>query len=429
MIKKIVTAIICIASVGLYAQNGSVSPYSYFGVGELQSKGTVENQMMGGIGMFADSIHVNLKNPAAYSRLGVQYGEDFGNTTYTAGISHTNLSFENNFEKQTNSVTKLEYISVAMALKKGWGIGFGIMPYSSVGYDMVAESVDGNGSEVLNRYYGDGGLNKVYLSTGYEIMKNLSIGATASFNFGTLENNRIQTIENLQLGTLDKRSSKVNGMDFNYAMNYTPMIKDKYRLYTSVRVNTQANLTSKNEKEIGSFSNSTGANIEVVDVNLDAVNLRHTELKIPTITTLGLGVGEDMKWFVGAEYSFQGMGSFKNDFIDAENLEYQDASTYAFGGFFIPDHSAFSGYLKRISYRAGLRFEKTGMLIKDHEINNFGITFGFGLPMRGSFSNLNLGFEAGRKGTKAGDLIEENYFKFNLGLSLNDIWFRKRRIN
>ena len=387
MIKKIVTAIICIASVGLYAQNGSVSPYSYFGVGELQSKGTVENQMMGGIGMFADSIHVNLKNPAAYSRLGVQYGEDFGNTTYTAGISHTNLSFENNFEKQTNSVTKLEYISVAMAL------------------------------------------NKVYLSTGYEIMKNLSIGATASFNFGTLENNRIQTIENLQLGTLDKRSSKVNGMDFNYAMNYTPMIKDKYRLYTSVRVNTQANLTSKNEKEIGSFSNSTGANIEVVDVNLDAVNLRHTELKIPTITTLGLGIGEDMKWFVGAEYSFQGMGSFKNDFIDAENLEYQDASTYAFGGFFIPDHSAFSGYLKRISYRAGLRFEKTGMLIKDHEINNFGITFGFGLPMRGSFSNLNLGFEAGRKGTKAGDLIEENYFKFNLGLSLNDIWFRKRRIN
>ena len=390
MIKKIVTAIICIASVGLYAQNGSVSPYSYFGVGELQSKGTVENQMMGGIGMFADSIHVNLKNPAAYSRLGVQYGEDFGNTTYTAGISHTNLSFENNFEKQTNSVTKLEYISVAMALKKGWGIGFGIMPYSSVGYDMVAESVDGNGSEVLNRYYGDGGLNKVYLSTGYEIVKNLSIGATASFNFGTLE---------------------------------------KYRLYTSVRVNTQANLTSKNEKEIGSFSNSTGANIEVVDVNLDAVNLRHTELKIPTITTLGLGIGEDMKWFVGAEYSFQGMGSFKNDFIDAENLEYQDASTYAFGGFFIPDHSAFSGYLKRISYRAGLRFEKTGMLIKDHEINNFGITFGFGLPMRGSFSNLNLGFEAGRKGTKAGDLIEENYFKFNLGLSLNDIWFRKRRIN
>ena len=67
MIKKIVIAIVCFATTGLYAQNGSISPYSYFGIGELQSKGTMENQMMGGLGVFADSIHVNLKNPAALS--------------------------------------------------------------------------------------------------------------------------------------------------------------------------------------------------------------------------------------------------------------------------------------------------------------------------------------------------------------------------
>lgn len=429
MIKKIVIAIVCITSTGLYAQNGSVSPYSYFGIGDIQSKGTIENQMMGGIGMFADSIHVNLKNPAAYSGLGIQYGEDFGNTTYTVGLSHNRLSFANNIESQSNSVTNLEYIAVGMALKKGLGIGFGVMPYSSVGYDVLSESTNDNDAEVLNRYYGDGGLNKVYFSIGYEFMDNLSVGVTANFNFGTLKNNRIQTVEDVQYGTLDKRSSKVNGLDFNYALNYTPAIKDKYRLFASVRVNTQANLTSKNTKEIGSFALNTGANIEVVDVNLDAVNLKHTELKVPTITTFGLGFGEDRKWFVGGEYSFQGMGSFTNDFVDAPNLRYEDASSFAFGGFFIPDHSAFSGYLKRITYRAGLRFDKTGMLLNEHEINNFGITFGFGLPMRGTFSNLNLGFEAGRKGTKYDNLIEENYFKVNVGLSLNDIWFRKRRIN
>ncbi|MBD1262280.1 hypothetical protein HZY62_16905 [Maribacter polysiphoniae] len=429
MIKKIVIAIVCIASTGLYAQNGSVSPYSYFGIGDIQSKGTIENQMMGGIGMFADSIHLNLKNPAAYSGLGIKYGEDFGNTTYTVGLSHNRLSFANNIESQSNSVTNLEYIAVGMALKKGLGIGFGIMPYSSVGYDMLSESTNGNDDRVLNRYYGDGGLNKVYFSIGYEFMDDLSVGVTANFNFGTLENNRVQTVEDVQYGTLDKRSSKVNGMDFNYALNYTPSFKDKYRLFASVRVNTQANLTSKNTKEIGSFAVNSGANIEVVDVNLDALNLRHTELKVPTTTTLGLGFGEDRKWFVGGEYSFQGMGSFTNDFVDAPNLRYQDASSFAFGGFYIPDYSAFSGYFKRMTYRAGLRFDKTGMLLKEHEINNFGITFGFGLPMRGSFSNLNLGFEVGRKGTKYDNLIEENYFKVNVGLSLNDIWFRKRRIN
>lgn len=429
MIKKVVIAIVCLAATGLYAQNGSVSPYSYFGIGEIQSKGTMENQMMGGIGMFADSIHINLKNPAAYSKLGVQFGEDFGITTYTIGLSHKELSLKNNVESQSNSVTNLEYLSIAMVLNKGFGIGFGLMPYSSVGYNMVSESNNSNNALVTNQFSGEGGLNKVYFTAGYEFVKNLSVGVTANFNFGTIENNRIQSVENVQFGTLDQRSSKVNGMDFNYALNYIPTINDKYNLFASVRVNTQANLTSENEKKIGSFSTSNGQNIEVVDVDLDAVNLRNTELKIPTTTTFGLGFGEHRKWFLGAEYSFQGLSSFTNDFIDLDDLEYEDASSFAFGGFYIPDHSAFSGYFKQITYRAGLRLDKTGMTINNNEINNFGITFGFGLPMRGSFSNLNLGFEVGRRGTTKDNLIEESYFKVNVGLSLNDIWFRKRRIN
>ena len=429
MIKKIVIAIVCFATTGLYAQNGSVSPYSYFGIGDLQSRGTIENQMMGGIGMFADSIHVNLKNPAALSKMGVQFGEDFGNTTYTFGLSHDRLSFENNTESQSSSVTNIKYVSLAMTIKKGFGIGFGVMPYTSVGYNLVSQSINDNDVMVTNIYEGDGGLNKVYFSVGYEFVKNLSVGVTANFNFGTLNYDRIQSIENVQLGTFDKRTSRVDGMDFNYALNYNPTVDDKYKFIASVRVNTQANLTSKNEKEIGSLSTTTGQNIEVINVDLDAVNLRNTELKIPTAVTLGLGFGEHRKWFLGAEYSFQGFSSFSNDFIDVDNLVYEDASSFAFGGFYIPDHSAFSGYYKRITYRAGLHMDKTGMIINNEEINNFGITFGFGLPMRGSFSNLNLGFEIGKRGTTDADLIKENYFKFNLGLSLNDIWFRKRRIN
>jgi len=429
MIKKIVITVVCFATTGLYAQNGSVSPYSYFGIGEIQSKGTMENQMMGGIGMFADSIHVNLRNPAALSKLGVQFGENFGITAYTFGLSHKRLSLQNSTESQSSSSTNLEYLSIAMAIKKGFGIGFGIMPYSSVGYNLVSENVNDNDVLVTNIFEGDGGLNKVYFSVGYEFVKNLSVGVTANFNFGTMDYDRIQSLENVQFGTFDKRTSEVNGMDFNYALNYNPTINDKYNIFASLRVNTQANLTSKNEKEIGSFSVTTGQNIEVIKADLDAVNLRNTELKIPTTTTLGLGFGEHRKWFLGAEYSFQGLSSFSNDFIDVDNLVYEDASSFAFGGFYIPDHSAFSGYYKQITYRAGLRMDKTGMTINNTEINNFGITFGFGFPMRGSFSNLNLGFELGKRGTTDANLIEEDYFKVNLGLSLNDLWFSKRRIN
>lgn len=428
MIKKIVIAIAFMVTMGLSAQDGSVSPYSYFGIGDLRSLGTYENQMMGGVGMFADSIHVNLKNPAGYSKLGVQAGSDFGMTVYTAGMSYKRLKLKSFTDQESNTITNLDYLAIGFALKKGLGVGFGIMPFSSVGYNLVAESTNNNGATVTNQFTGEGGLNRVYLSVGYEFAKDFSVGVTGNFNFGILENQRVQSVENVQFGTLDDRISKVNGLDFNYALSYTPTFKDKYTMFASVRVNTQANLTSKNTKEIGSFSLSTGLGIETIDVDLDAQGLRNTDLKIPATTTLGLGLGEHRKWFLGGEYSFQNLSSFSNDFISVDNLVYQNASSFALGGFFIPDVSSFSSYIKRVTYRAGLRLDKTGMLINNTEINNFGITFGFGLPLGGSFSNLNIGFELGKKGTTSADLIEENYFKMNVGLSLNDLWFRKRKI-
>ena len=204
----------------------------------------------------------------------------------------------------------------------------------------------------------------MYASIGFEPIKNLSLGVTANFNFGTLEYERIQSVEGVQFGTLDNRESKINGYDFNYALNYNPTIKDKYTLYTSVLVNTQGNLISKNTQTLGSFSLSNGNNVEVVDVDLDASNLRNTELKVPTRTTVGLGFGENKKWFLGAEYSFQQLSDFDNRFLGLENV-----------------------------------------------------------------SNLNLGFELGKRGTTDANLIEESYFKVNVGLSLNDRWFQQRKIN
>ena len=67
MIKRLI--VICITIIGSYsyAQQGTASPYSFYGIGSLNFKGTVENRSMGGIGVYLDSVHVNLRNPAAYA--------------------------------------------------------------------------------------------------------------------------------------------------------------------------------------------------------------------------------------------------------------------------------------------------------------------------------------------------------------------------
>ena len=425
MVKNFWTALVCLITFGSYAQNGTISPYSIFGIGDSRNTGTIENRAMGGLQMYADSIHINLRNPAAYAKLRL--------TTYSGGISHREFRLRDNVETQNVDVTNLEYLAVGFPLAPNAGLGFGIQPYTSVGYDLVSQTTNAAGDTITNVFTGEGGLNRVFLSLGFQPIKNLSLGATVNFNFGTLEYERIQSVQNVQFGTLDRRNSRISGFDLVYAANYTPTLWEKYTLFLYAGVDTQVNLVSENAERIGSFSLQDGQEIEVIDLDLAAQNLRNTELKIPTRTTIGLGFGEDKKWFLGGEYAFQGLSSFENTFLGQENARYEDASTLAIGGYYVPNYAALSGIFNRITYRAGLRYDQTGLIVNDRAINNFGITFGFGIPITGTgndrFSNLNVGFELGRRGTRAAGLVEESYLNINVGLSLNDRWFLKRRIN
>jgi len=422
MIKRLVIALCCLAFYAVHAQNNTISPYSYFGVGVISNVATVENQMMGHLQMYADSIHINLNNPAAYGKLRL--------TTYAGSLSQDRVRLDTYTESQKITLTNLEYLSIGFPLSDRFGGGFGLMPYSSVGYHLLEETTNTNGATVLNEYSGQGGLNKVYLSLGYRLLDQLYLGATVNFNFGNLTNQRIQSVESVEFGTLDRRQSQINGFDFNYGLTYTPKITAKNTLFTSLTVHTQSNLVSENLQRIGSFSRASGDEIEVVDVDLSTSGLDRTAIKIPTKTTLGLGYGQDKKWFLGAEYSFQAMSDFKNQFVSLDRTEYKDASSFGVGAYYVPDYASFTSYLKRITYRAGMHMEQSGLVVRGSEINYFGITFGLGLPIDNvGFSNLNLGFEFGRKGTTVANLVEENYFKVNLGLSLNDRWFLKRRID
>ncbi|MEM8926939.1 MAG: hypothetical protein AAGC45_01955 [Bacteroidota bacterium] len=423
MVKNLLIALVCLLSFGIYAQNGTISPYSYFGVGDTRNNGTIDNRQMGGLQMYGDSIHINLRNPAAFSKLRL--------TTYTAGITHRELQLRDNFTTQRTSVTNLDYLAIGFPIAKNAGIGLGIQPFTSVGYDLVTESINAEQDTVRNVFVGEGGLNRVFVSFGFEPIKNVSLGVTGNFNFGTLQYNRSETTEGVQLGTLDSRESRISGFDLNIGGTYTPRI-GKYTLFTHVGVDTQINLVSENSRTIGSFSETQGE-IEVFDVDLEAQNLKNTELKIPTRSTIGLGFGEDRRWFIGGEYSFQELSTFQNTFLGQDNVSYADASTMALGGYFVPNYAALSGILNRITYRAGLRYDETGLVVNEKEINNFGITFGFGIPIVGTgtdrFSNLNIGFELGRRGTRAAGLLEENYFNVSIGISLNALWFQKRKIN
>jgi hypothetical protein len=76
-----------------------------------------------------------------------------------------------------------------------------------------------------------------------------------------------------------------------------------------------------------------------------------------------------------------------------------------------------------------LRYENTGLVISGQSVKDLGMSFGLGLPLSGNFSNINVGFEFGKRGTASLGLIQENYANLTIGLSFNDRWFVKRLYN
>ncbi|MBV1924647.1 MAG: hypothetical protein KUG68_11540, partial [Flavobacteriaceae bacterium] len=152
----------------------------------------------------------------------------------------------------------------------------------------------------------------------------------------------------------------------------------------------------------------------------------NTNISFPSQYTIGAGIGKPKNWFVGAEYTGIETSNFENSAFSIPEVTYNDSSKFSLGGFFIPNYNSIGSYWERVVYRAGFRVEETGMNIRGEDINEFGISFGVGLPVGRVFSNLNLGFEFGQRGTKNQGLVKENFFNTIISLSLNDRWFEKR---
>ena len=87
-----------------------------------------------------------------------------------------------------------------------------------------------------------------------------------------------------------------------------------------------------------------------------------------------------------------------------------------------------NSFSKRITYRGGLLYKKSPFLINSEELYTTAVTFGMSLPI-GTISRVNLGLELGKRGNVEKLSIKENYLKFIIGSSINNIWFIKRKFD
>ena len=419
MIKNLVKIFLLIFTNIALSQSGTNSPYSYTGLGEVNFRGNQINRFMGGLEVYNDSIHANLSNPSSYAKLLL--------TTYSIGLNYSNNQLSDTNDSKSLISSGLDYIGIAIPTKK-FGFGFGIIPFTSVGYKL-SQIDDSSSSDILNRYEGEGGINKVFFSLGLYLLKNLSFGVTINYDFGKLKYQTSKFLDDVYLGTILINESSISGLDIKLATNYEIPVNSKIDLHMMVSYVPQGSLNSNNKRLLITSPLSDPSNIaEIIEIDLAETGLDFTEIQLPSSSIVGFGLGKKSKWFAGAQYIVTNSSNFKNSFNTLPNVSYKDGSQFSIGGFYIPDYSSITSYWKRVVLRMGFRHEVTGIFKNNFGINETGINFGAGLPLPG-YSNVNIGFEYGSRGTKNSNILNEKFWTVRIGFSLNDRWFVKRKYN
>lgn len=418
MIKKLIGLSLILLSVQSFAQKNNSSPYSFFGIGEETSQKTVEEMSMGQIGAaFNSSYQLTFTNPAALAHL--QF------TAYTIAGENKSIQINDGDNKASSSTASLSYFALAMPIGQKAGFSFGLQPNTTVGYSLSEEfyTTEGELNEI-NYFNGSGGTNRVFLGLGYSVVKNFSIGLEAAYVFGSIENTLLNRRNEVQLATMHRTNSELSGFTAKAGLQYNAKISDKLLLKSGAVFQLENNLSDDGDEVLFSLLNTGDGTISPRDTLFS--KSFSGEVKKPLNTILSVGLGEEGKWYAGVEYSFQDAIEFTEGVLsNSAGVSYDKKNRVSVGGYYIPNISTLSSYWKRITYRAGFSVKQTGLVINNDKVNDLGMSFGVGLPIGRQLSNLNLGFEFGKRGKTKNSLIKENYFNFRLGLTLNDKWFNK----
>jgi hypothetical protein len=407
----------------LFAQfnNNTSSPYSRYGLGELHPYSFGRTTAMGGASIASrNNQQINLGNPASYDAI------DSLGFMFEFAINAKSVQFVDNIGKVVANDINFQYFAMNFQINNRLGTSLGLVPFTDVGYNVVVDQNIENTGPVRTTYYGAGTISNVFLGAAFQPFKFLSVGANLNYYFGMLNRNA----EVVFSGAADfynmqqYKSLRVSDFSFDYGLQATIPLKEKDKIILGV-------VFENNPKYNAFFSNITQKNL-ASGSTIDQDTLFYEEetkgvIEFPFTYGFGISYVKENKLEINADYYHQSWSEAK--FLGTKSEFLTDLNKFAVGAEWIPDKFSIKSYTSRIAYRAGLRYEQTYLIFNNRQINDFGITFGVGLPVYRSKSTINVAAEFGKKGTKEESLVQENYFRLNLMVNLYDLWFIKRRFD
>nr|WP_321405273.1 hypothetical protein [uncultured Carboxylicivirga sp.] len=419
--------IIALLTFSATAQKRTYSPYSRYGIGELQDGGFGRNAAMGRTGIaLQNSYNLNNINPASYS------GLDSMSFYFEGGLMNYSQSLKSTDASSDFSDMHFDYFAIGFPIAK-WGfMSFGLQPASAVGYDFYEENTNtaNVGDYTLSSAMGNGNTTKTYAGLALKPFKDFSLGVHSVYLFGKIRNSNIAQFQNDPFASYlgSEEALRINDIYFDFGVQYKIDINQKQELVIGGIYRPKTGINANMTKLVGQGTslNSDGSMVNTIDtLQFIEDELKRTAFEMPE--KIGFGVAYNIKDAVTltAEYTLEKWSEAK--FPD-EITETSDLQKWAFGGEIIPNERATS-YLSRLRYRFGTYYKKDYLILNEHQLTDFGISFGVGLPLKRTKTSFNLAFEWGQRGTTDYNLVKENYAKLTMNLTLHEFWFVKRKFD
>ncbi|MFO8001204.1 MAG: hypothetical protein R6U46_08165 [Marinilabilia sp.] len=412
--------LLLLATVSSFSQKRTYSPFSRYGVGELNSKGFGQNAAMGNTGIgHRTSNHLNNLNPASYSAI------DSMSFFFEAGITGFSQTFESGPDEESYNNIDFSYFAMGFPISNKIHTSLGLRPFSNTGYKF--EFSDGT---TLNRAIGTGNLSSAYGGLSYKFAPNFTIGAHGTYLFGNIQHTTFIEFADDPSAYKYGQQSELHASDFFFDLGaqYTRQLRENENITFGLTFRPEAPVSGDYQRTVakGSQYGEDGklfTSNQVIPEASDSSDIKSFDL--PQSIGFGVSYNRNDHLTVNADYVLTNWGDIS---LPDGHSNTTNSSHLSAGVQYIPDLRS-QNYLWRMRYRAGIKYNEEYIKIDDQQINDFGITFGIGLPYGRSKTSVNMAFEFGKRGPSENEIMTENYAKVILNFTFHEFWFMKRKFD
>jgi hypothetical protein len=420
LIDSVIIIVFLALSLNSNAQVAINSPYTRFGLGEISQQGFGMSPGMGGTTIaHRFNNQINYLNPASYS------AQDTLSFILDFGINGEIRKLSSQYEKVSLKDFNMEHIAIAFPVSRWWGASIGILPYSRIGYNMMLEGAFSSEEDIYRVYYeGNGSLNKFYIGSSFRLGKHLSIGGNLSYIFGSYERNkRVSLPQEGSAQTKYINKTSIGDLMFNLGMQAFIKSKNGNQLIMGVTLDN-------NTKLKGKFSSLLINDYALYTDTMERLENQKGEITVPMRLGAGILYSYKNKLLIAFDYITQNWSEARF-FGEPDSLT--ASSSLKLGLQYTPvaiNEVRRAPYWQRISFRTGGYYNKTYLDINGRQLEDYGMTFGIGIPWRNERNLLtkttfNISYQLGWQGSLENGLVKETYHVFSIGFTFYDFWFIK----